>query len=97
VREEAYLALRQGAEAATEGGVPHVSLEEAAVVGGARRRDERAGAARSAKSAGRRRAFWGGLSVEETAEALKVSSVTVIRDWRTVKAWLYCELTGGAG
>ena len=33
--------------------------------------------------------FFGGLSVEETAEVLKVSSVTVMRDWSTAKAWLY--------
>ena len=39
--------------------------------------------------------FFGGLSVEETAEVLKVSPVTVLRDWSTAKAWLYRELTGG--
>ena len=39
--------------------------------------------------------FFGGLSVEETAEVLKVSPVTVMRDWSTAKAWLYRELTGG--
>ena len=39
--------------------------------------------------------FFGGLSVEETAEVLKISSVTVMRDWSTAKAWLYRELTGG--
>ena len=37
--------------------------------------------------------FFGGLSVEETAEVLKVSPVTVMRDWSTAKAWLYRELT----
>ncbi|MGD0050051.1 MAG: sigma-70 family RNA polymerase sigma factor [Bryobacteraceae bacterium] len=41
--------------------------------------------------------FFGGLSVEETAEVLKVSAVTVMRDWSTAKAWLYRELTGGTG
>jgi len=41
--------------------------------------------------------FFGGLSVEETAEVLKVSPVTVMRDWSTAKAWLYRELTGGTG
>ena len=40
--------------------------------------------------------FFGGLSLEETAEVLKVSAVTVRRDLRTAKAWLYRELTGGA-
>jgi len=36
--------------------------------------------------------FFGGLSVEETAEALDVSPVTVMREWRLAKAWLYREL-----
>jgi RNA polymerase sigma factor (TIGR02999 family) len=40
--------------------------------------------------------FFGGLSVEETAEVLHVSSITVMREWKTAKAWLYRELTGGA-
>jgi RNA polymerase sigma-70 factor (ECF subfamily) len=39
--------------------------------------------------------FFGGLSVEETADVLKVSAVTVMRDWSTAKAWLYRELTRG--
>ncbi len=39
--------------------------------------------------------FFGGLSVDETAEVLKVSSTTVLRDWGTAKAWLYRELSGG--
>lgn len=37
--------------------------------------------------------FFGGLSVEETAEALGISPITVIRDWNTAKAWLYRELS----
>jgi RNA polymerase sigma-70 factor, ECF subfamily len=41
--------------------------------------------------------FFGGLSVEETAEVLKVSPITVMRDWNTARAWLYRELTGGDG
>jgi len=40
--------------------------------------------------------FFGGLSVDETAEVLKVSAVTVMRDWSTAKAWLYRELKGAA-
>ena len=39
--------------------------------------------------------FFSGLSVEETAEVLKISTVTVKRDWRAAKAWLYRELSGG--
>jgi DNA-directed RNA polymerase specialized sigma24 family protein len=36
--------------------------------------------------------FFGGLSVEETAEVLTVSPETVMRDWKTAKAWLLREL-----
>ena len=32
--------------------------------------------------------FFGGLSVEETAEVLKVSAITVMRDWQLAKVWL---------
>ncbi len=38
--------------------------------------------------------FFGGLSVEETAEVLHVSPDTVKRDWRLAKAWLLRELRG---
>ncbi len=38
--------------------------------------------------------FFGGLSVEETAEVLKVSPDTVMRDWRLAKSWLLHELGG---
>ncbi|MGH9941887.1 MAG: sigma-70 family RNA polymerase sigma factor [Pyrinomonadaceae bacterium] len=37
--------------------------------------------------------FFGGLSVEETAEALQVSADTVMRDWKTAKVWLLRELS----
>ncbi len=36
---------------------------------------------------------FGGLSVEETADVLKVSPVTVMRDWSMAKAWLHRELS----
>jgi len=36
--------------------------------------------------------YFGGLSVEETAEVLKISPVTVMRDWTSAKAWLYANL-----
>ena len=39
--------------------------------------------------------FFGGLSVEETAEILKISAQTVHRDWRFAKTWLRRELTRG--
>src|SRR5579863_9542476 len=38
--------------------------------------------------------FFGGLSVEETAEVLKVSQQTVMRDWKFAKAWLMRALSG---
>jgi RNA polymerase sigma-70 factor, ECF subfamily len=85
------------------GGVQHVSLEETAVVGGDQSAD--LVALNEAMDALARldprkvqvveMRFFGGLSVEETAEVLKVSSVTVMRDWNTAKAWLYRELAGG--
>lgn len=87
------------------GGVQHVSLEGMAVVG----RDAATDlvALDEAMNALARldprkvqvveMRFFGGLSVEETAEVLKVSSVTVMRDWSTAKAWLYRELTRGTG
>ena len=40
--------------------------------------------------------FFGGLSVEEAAEVLKVSPDTVMRDWRLARAWLLAELSGRA-
>ncbi|PYT00956.1 MAG: RNA polymerase subunit sigma-70 [Acidobacteria bacterium] len=36
--------------------------------------------------------FFGGLSVEETAEVIGVSAVTVMREWQKAKAWLYLQL-----
>jgi RNA polymerase sigma factor (TIGR02999 family) len=89
------------------GGMQQVSLEKAAVVGSGRAADPRGNFvalddaldalarldARKVRVVEMR--FFGGLSVEETAEVLKVSAVTVMRDWSTAKAWLYRELTGG--
>jgi len=82
-------------------GIQHVSLEDTAVVG---ERDEDLVALDNALQAlacfDSRKAqvvelrFFGGLSVEETAEVLKVSPITVMRDWSTAKAWLYRELSG---
>jgi RNA polymerase sigma-70 factor (ECF subfamily) len=89
-------------------GVQQVSLEHAAVIGG----DENTGspldfaALDDALNALARidprkvqvveMRFFGGLSVEETAEVLKISTVTVKRDWRAAKTWLYRELTGAS-
>ena len=84
------------------GGVQHVSFEDTAEVSGDRAAD--LGALDDALDALARidprkvqvveMRFFGGLSVEETAEVLKVSPVTVMRDWSTAKAWLYRELAG---
>jgi RNA polymerase sigma-70 factor, ECF subfamily len=87
------------------GGVQQVSLEEAAMVGSGRATDLVAldDAMNTLARLDARKVrvvemrFFGGLSVEETAEVLKVSAVTVMRDWSTAKAWLYRELTGGTG
>ena len=38
--------------------------------------------------------FFGGLSIEETAEVLGISPATVKRDWAVAKAWLYRDLSG---
>ena len=40
--------------------------------------------------------FFGGLSVEETAEVLKISPQSVMRDWKMARAWLLTELAHGA-
>ena len=40
--------------------------------------------------------YFGGLSVDEVAEALKVSPATVARDWRMAKAWLRREIAPGS-
>jgi len=86
------------------GGVPHVSLKHVEVVSDDRPMDLVAldDAMNALARLDPRKVqvvemrFFGGLSVEETAEVLKVSPVTVMRDWNTAKAWLYRELTGGA-
>jgi RNA polymerase sigma factor (TIGR02999 family) len=85
------------------GDVRHVSLDEAAVVGGNRTADLVAldDAMNALARLDPRKVqvvemrFFGGLSVEETAEVLKIAPVTVMRDWNTAKAWLYRELSDG--
>ena len=82
------------------GAIPHLSLEEAPSLGcepdaslvalddalqGLAAVDER-------KSKIVELRFFGGLSVEETAEVLGVSSDTVLREWRLARAWLLREL-----
>lgn len=40
--------------------------------------------------------YFGGLSVDEMAEVLQVSTMTVMRDWKMAKAWLYQRVTENA-
>jgi RNA polymerase sigma factor (TIGR02999 family) len=40
--------------------------------------------------------YFGGLSVEETAEVLNVAPITVMRDWQFAKAWLAREMQNGS-
>ena len=85
-------------------GVLHVSLEEAAVIGDDRDEDLVAlddalhALARfdTRKSQVVELRFFGGLSVEETAEVLRISPITVMRDWSTARAWLYREMNCGS-
>jgi RNA polymerase sigma factor (TIGR02999 family) len=84
------------------GGAPTVSLDEALLVSGEPRQDLIAlddalnalAAFDLRKSQVVEMRFFGGLSVEETAEALHVSADTVMRDWRLAKVWLARELSG---
>jgi RNA polymerase sigma factor (TIGR02999 family) len=41
--------------------------------------------------------FFAGLNFDETAEVLKVSAVTVARDWSTARAWLHREMSAKPG
>jgi RNA polymerase sigma-70 factor, ECF subfamily len=86
-------------------GVPHVGLDDVAVMSGDRTGDLVAldDAMNALARLDPRKVqiiemrFFGGLSVEETAEVLKVSPATVRRDWSIAKFWLYRELGGGTG
>ena len=86
-------------------GIEHVSLDDATVISTDRSSDFvslddalnalAARAPRKAQVVELR--FFGGLNVDETAEVLHVSPITVMREWKTAKAWLYRELTCGTG
>jgi RNA polymerase sigma factor (TIGR02999 family) len=88
--------LKQG------GGAERVSLDISAMVSPEARSDllaidealNRLAAADERKSQVVELRFFGGLSVKETAEVLKVSPDTVMRDWKLAKAWLLVELSG---
>ncbi|PYS73518.1 MAG: RNA polymerase subunit sigma-70 [Acidobacteria bacterium] len=73
------------------GGVQRITFDEALVVSGEKGRtkltviDPRKGKVVELR-------FFGGLTVEETAEALEISAITVMREWSMAKAWLYNSL-----
>lgn len=80
---------------------PHVSLDEAFAVGAPRDADLISvdDALRSLAEIDERKSrivelrFFGGLSNEEIAEVLQISTITVIREWNKAKAWLFRELS----
>jgi len=84
------------------GGAPQLSLEETLLVSREPRSDLIAlddalnglAAIDERKSQVVELRFFGGLSVEETAEVLRVSPQTVLRDWELAKVWLLRELSG---
>jgi len=82
------------------GGAPHITLDEALVVSNERAADIVAldEALNALAEFDERKSrlvelrFYGGLSIEETAEVLRVSPGTVMRDWTLAKAWLQREM-----
>jgi RNA polymerase sigma factor (TIGR02999 family) len=87
------------------GGALHVSLDEAAVLAGGRASDFLAldEALRALEAVDPQKGrivelrYFTGLSIEETAEVLKISPTTVRREWRRAKAWLYRTISEGGG
>jgi RNA polymerase sigma factor (TIGR02999 family) len=87
------------------GQLPHMNLDEALDASAARSRDLVAldDALVALEKMDPRKAqvvelrFFGGLSVEETAEVLKLSAQSVMRDWKLAKAWLTREVSGRGG
>ena len=85
------------------GGALKVTLDEAVAVTETRSEEllalddalERLAAQDSRKSQIVELRYFGGLTVEETAEFLKLSQRTVEREWNMAKAWLYRALSGG--
>lgn len=79
-----HVSLDEGVIVSQERGAEVVALDEA--LRGLATIDER-------KSQIVELRFFGGLSIEETAEVLQVSPGTVMRDWTLAKAWLRREMT----
>ncbi len=86
------------------GGAPHVALDQAAEVSSERADQlvalddalQRLAEVDPRKSRVVELRFFGGMSVEETAEVLGISNATVMRDWSTAKAWLHRAIETGA-
>jgi RNA polymerase sigma factor (TIGR02999 family) len=84
------------------GGAVHLPLDEALVVGTQPDSDlaalddalKRLALVDERKSRVVELRFFGGLDVKETAEVLKVSNETVMRDWKLAKVWLLRDLSG---
>jgi RNA polymerase sigma factor (TIGR02999 family) len=95
-RARARGALKRG------GAQPRVTLDEALVAGGTQSFDilalddalERLGALDPEQARLVELRFFGGLTVEETAEAMSISPATVKRHWAITRAWLARELEG---
>ena len=87
------------------GGSPHVALEDVAVVSEERAADLVAldEALKRLEKLDRRKSkivelrFFGGLTVEETAEVMKLAPITIKREWRSARAWLQSELDNDGG
>ena len=77
-----------------DGSATNTSLDDLIALGDALSRLERLDA-RQARVVECR--FFGGLSLEQTAEALNISAATVSRDWTFARAWLHRELDVGDG
>lgn len=85
------------------GSAKHLNLDELPDVGGGRARELIAldDALNALAKMDERKArvielrFFGGLSVEETAEVLAISPETVMRDWKFARSWLQAEISPG--
>jgi RNA polymerase sigma factor (TIGR02999 family) len=82
-----HVPLDETCLASSEPGVDLVALEQALT---------RLGETDTRKSKVVELRFFGGMTVEETAEVLQISNETVMRDWTVARAWLLRELDGGA-
>jgi len=81
-----HVPLDEACLASPEPGVDLVALEQALT---------RLGETDDRKSKVVELRFFGGMTVEETAEVLQISAETVMRDWSVARAWLLRELDGG--